>query len=133
MSEEIFIPGNVSSSKNGKQWTGKYLIHSKSTRNYIKASKSFYIENKEKFIELIGENPELPIIVDFYFIRNSKRKFDYINPAQTVQDLMVEYGWIDDDNCDIIIPHFSGYHVDKEKAGVIIKVLKNDYQETLRL
>jgi hypothetical protein len=37
---------------------------------------------------------------------------------------MVEYGWIDDDNCDIIIPHFSGYHVDKEKAGVIIKVLK---------
>tara|TARA_R100000030_G_scaffold100860_1_gene95003 strand:- start:2693 stop:3067 length:375 start_codon:yes stop_codon:yes gene_type:complete len=124
MSKEIFIPGNVSSSKNGKQWTGKYLIHSKSTRNYIKASKSFYIENKEKFIELIGENPKLPIIVDFYFIRNSKRKFDYINPAQTVQDLMVEYGWIDDDNCDIIIPHFSGYHVDKEKAGVIIKVLK---------
>ena len=37
---------------------------------------------------------------------------------------MVEYGWIEDDNCDILIPHFSGYHVDKEKSGVIIKVLK---------
>ena len=123
MNEEIFIPGNVSSSKNGKQWTGKYLIHSKATRNYIKKSKSYYIENKQKFIDMLGDNPTYPIVVDFYFIRNSKRKFDYINPAQTVQDLMVEYGWVEDDNCDIIIPHFSGYHIDKENSGVIIKVL----------
>ena len=123
MNKEIFIPGNVSSSKNGKQWTGKYLIHSKATRNYIKQSKPYYIENKKKFVEMIDKNVNYPIVVDFYFIRNSKRKFDYINPAQTVQDLMVEYDWIDDDNCDIIIPHFSGYHIDKEKAGVIIKIL----------
>ena len=63
-----------------------------------------------------------------FFLRSSKRKFDYINPAQTVQDLMVKYDWIEDDNCDIIVPHFSGYRVDKENPGVIIKVLKNGKQ-----
>lgn len=125
MNNEIFIPGNVSSSKNGKQWTGKYLIHSKATRNYIKSSKPFYLENKKKFIKMLGEDYSFPITVDFYFIRNSRRKFDFLNPAQTVQDLMVEYDWIEDDNCDIIIPHFSGYHVDKEKSGVLIKIHKN--------
>ncbi len=126
MSEEIFIPGNVPSSKNGKQWTGKYLIHSKSTRNYIKASKKHYQEGRDLFLcQLLKRDIKetFPIHVSFYFIRNSKRKFDYLNPAQTVQDLMVEFGWIEDDNCDLLLPHFAGYHVDKENAGVIIKVL----------
>jgi hypothetical protein len=128
--KEIFIPGNVPSSKNSKQWTGKMLIHSKTTRNYIRDTKQLYIQNKEKFeaqvVDKAGIEPSYPIHIDFYFVRNSRRKFDYINPAQTVQDLMVKYGWIEDDNCDIIVPHFSGYHVDKDNAGVIIKVLKNE-------
>lgn len=122
---EIFIPFNVSSSKNSKQWTGKYLINSKATRTYIKNSKPFYMKEKKKFLKLIkGLNK--PLHISFYFIRSSRRKFDYINPAQTVQDLMVKYGWIEDDDIHNLVPHFHGYEVDKEKAGVIIKVLKNE-------
>ena len=126
--KEIFIPLNVPSSKNSKQWTGKMLIHSKTTRNYIKNSKKDYIHGKKEFDKLLstkaGIDPYIyPIHIDMYFVRSSKRKFDYINPAQTVQDLMVKWGWIEDDNCDIIVPHFSGYHVDKENPGVIIKIL----------
>jgi len=125
--KEIFIPLNVPSSKNSKQWTGKMLIHSKTTRNYIKNSKKDYIHGKEEFDKLLstkaGIELSYPIHIDMYFVRSSKRKFDYINPAQTVQDLMVKWGWIEDDNCDIIVPHFSGYHVDKENPGVIIKIL----------
>ena len=121
---EIYIPFNVSSSKNSKQWTGKYLINSKGTRTYIKNSKPFYLKEKKKFLNLI-KGLEKPLDISFYFIRNSKRKFDYINPAQTVQDLMVKYGWIEDDDIHNLVPHFHGYEVDKEKAGVIIKVLKN--------
>ena len=128
--KEIFIPGNVPSSKNSKQWTGKMLIHSKPTRNYIRDTKQLYIQAKEEFnsqvVDKAGIEPSYPIHIDFYFVRSSRRKFDYINPAQTVQDLMVKWGWIEDDNCDIIIPHFSGYHVDKEKPGVLIKVLNMD-------
>ena len=129
--KRIFIPGNVPSSKNSKQWTGKMLIHSKATRNYIRDTKQHYINNTQNFYEQVVEQglneksllPTFPIHIDFYFIRSSRRKFDFINPAQTVQDLMVKYGWIEDDNCDIIMPHFSGYHVDKKNPGVLIKVL----------
>jgi len=123
-SNEIYIPFNVSSSKNSKQWTGKYLINSKTTREYIKNTKPFYREAKDKFLKMV-KGLEPPYHVDFYFIRSSKRKFDYINPAQTVQDLMVKNYWIEDDDIHNLIPHFSGYEVDKDKAGVIIKVLRD--------
>jgi len=123
--DDIFIPFNVSSSKNSKQWTGKYLINSKATRAYIKSSKPFYVKERKKFLKLIKNLPK-PYHVSFYFIRNSRRKFDYINPAQTVQDLMVKNGWIEDDDIFNLWPHFHGYEVDKEKAGVIIRVLKDE-------
>ena len=119
---EIFIPGNVPSSKNGKRWTGKYLIHSKLVMNYIKNSKNHYTDNKDLFLEMC-KGKEAPFKVSFKFYRNSRRKFDYINPAQTVQDLMVKYGYIEDDNCEYIIPSFETYEYNKENSGVTIKVL----------
>tara|TARA_R100000458_G_scaffold19814_1_gene17522 strand:+ start:660 stop:1025 length:366 start_codon:yes stop_codon:yes gene_type:complete len=120
--DEIFIAGNVPSSKNGKRWTGKYLIHSKTVMNYIKNTKEDWLKNKEKFEQLI-QNKELPYKVSFKFIRNSRRKFDYINPCQTVQDLMVKYEYIQDDNCENVIPFFEEYEYNKENSGVIIKIL----------
>ena len=38
-----FIPGNVPSSKNGRRWTGKYFIASKTVMNYRKNTKERYI------------------------------------------------------------------------------------------
>ena len=111
--DEIFIPFNVSSSKNSKQWTGKYLIQK---------SKRFYQEKTNDFLIMTKDLPK-PLHISFYFIRNSKRKFDYINPAQTVQDLMVKYGWIEDDDVFNLVPYFHGFEVDKENPGVIIKIL----------
>ena len=118
----IFIPKNVPSSKNSKQWTGKYLIHSKTVTKYIKETKADWINNKNKFLQLI-KNKQKPYHVKFTFIRDSKRKFDYINPCQTVQDLMEQYGYVENDNCENIIPCFGVYTVDKQNAGVIIEVL----------
>ena len=66
---------------------------------------------------------EKPYRIGFYFIRDSKRKFDYINAAQLPLDLMQEFGWIDDDDTTNITPVFLGYEVDKENAGVRIEVL----------
>ena len=119
---EIFIAGNVPSSKNGKRWTGKYLIHSKTVMNYIKNTKEDWVGNQKQFEKLVKDK-EVPYKIEFTFIRNSRRKFDYINPCQTVQDLMVKYDYIQDDNCDCIIPSFGEYSYNKEESGVIIKVL----------
>ena len=122
MEDEIFISGNVPSSKNGKRWTGKYLIHSKTTMNYIKDSKEEYVKYRSKFLNMI-QGKQSPYKVSFTFHRGSRRKFDYLNPAQTVQDLMVKYNWIEDDNCEFMIPYFGVYDYNKEKPGVTIKVL----------
>ena len=60
--------------------------------NYIKNTKEDWVNNKNKFEELV-KGKEIPYKIEFTFIRNSRRKFDYINPCQTVQDLMVKYDY----------------------------------------
>lgn len=118
----IWIPGNVPSSKNSKVWTGKYLVHSATCTRYIEEVKWIYVKEKDKFLKMI-EGKEPPYTVSFKFLRGSRRKFDYINAAQIVQDLMVKFGWIEDDNCKFLIPHFDVYEYNKEEPGVFIKVL----------
>lgn len=121
---EIYIKGNIPSSKNSKQWTGKMLINSKTVRNYINnhGYQWYSLENIELFKNMIKDRVK-PYKIGFYFIRDTARKFDYINAAQLPCDLMVKAGMIDDDNCNEIIPVFLGYEVDKKNAGVKISIL----------
>ena len=73
----IFIPGNVPSSKNSKQWTGRMLIKSKATRLYEAATEQAWRENKEVFEDLLeGLTP--PYKIGFYFVRGSKHKYDWV-------------------------------------------------------
>lgn len=121
---EIYIKGNIPSSKNSKQWTGKMLINSKTVRNYINnyGYQWTSLENIESFKSMIKDRVK-PYKIGFYFIRDTARKFDYINAAQLPCDLMVKAGMIDDDNCNEIIPVFLGYEVDIKNAGVKISIL----------
>lgn len=124
MSNTIFIPGNVPSSKNSKQWTGKYFIHSKTCQKYYAATDSYWKQNAQTFKNLVSTKTiAKPLNVEFTFVRNSRHKFDYVNPLQTVLDLMVKYGWIEDDNADEIIPSFGKYSYDKSNPGVYIKLM----------
>jgi hypothetical protein len=122
----IFIPGNVPSSKNSKVWTGRFLVHSKATRKYIKESEKHWKKHAAAFRKEL-KNQSKPYRIGFRFVRGSKHKFDFINPVQTVQDLMVAYKWIEDDNTDIMVPvpykypEDSGYYsYDKKYPGVFI-------------
>jgi Holliday junction resolvase RusA-like endonuclease len=117
-----FIPGNVPSSKNGRRWTGKYFISSKTVMKYRKDTKSFYQQYAPQFQKELKKH-KLPVKIAFTFIRGTKHKFDYINPAQTVQDDMVTHGWLEDDNMVNILPVFKPYKYDKENPGVEIEIL----------
>ena len=98
------------------------MINSEVTEKYIKNSKADWVLNKRNFLKmLVGK--EKPYKIELYFIRDSKRKFDYINAAQIVFDLMQEYGYIEDDNSTNVIPIFKGFEVDKARTGVEISVI----------
>lgn len=119
----IFIPGNVPSSKNSRVWTGKFFVSSKAVTKWRKETKPYW-ELDEEVVEFINKAHKngLPFKLEITFVRNSKHKFDYINPCQTIMDEMVKYGWIEDDNADIVIPVFMPYKYDKEHPGVYLHV-----------
>lgn len=117
----IFIAGNVPSSKNTKQWTGKFLIWSKRAQQYVKDTEELWINDRDTFLNAV-KDLEKPYRVRFKFIRGSKHQFDYVNPCQTVLDLMVKYQWLSDDNADEILPIFEPYEYNKENPGVFIKI-----------
>jgi hypothetical protein len=76
-----------------------------------------FTSNREEF-----DKRKKPVEVYFKFIRGTKHKFDFINPAQAVQDEMVKYEWIPDDNADEIIPIFEKHEYNKDNPGVWIEL-----------
>ena len=90
--------------------------------------KDIYEKYTEEFKKEL-ENHELPVKISFEFVRGSRHKFDYLNPAQTVQDDMVKYGWIEDDNAEFILPAFEQYTYDKNNPGVWIELIENEKKD----
>jgi Holliday junction resolvase RusA-like endonuclease len=123
----IFIKGHVASSKNSKQWTGKFLVNSKQTQTYVKLTKDEFLDLRKDFYDLL-QNKIKPYKIGFHFVRKSKHKYDFHNVVQTVTDLMTKYGYIEDDNTTIMLPfpleidgEYDSY--DKDNPGVYIDVL----------
>lgn len=127
--DQLFIPFNVPSSKNSRQFNiaRRRSFNSSAYNKYIRKSEKYWnnpgiIRN---FKRKLNQKQVIPYIVYFYFIRDSRRKFDWHNAIQGPLDLMVKYGWIEDDNASIIVPapiKLSGayYSVDPKNSGVYI-------------
>ncbi len=126
MDNWFFIPGNTPSLKNSKRIVGrgkfKKLIPSERHETYEKETKGYYQAQALSFI-IESKIYDKPLNIAFYFVRDSRRKFDYTNAIDTVQDLIVKNGWIEDDNCTEMKPVIAGYHVDKENPGVYISII----------
>jgi hypothetical protein len=102
-------------------WTGKILINSPLTQKYYKNTAPFWNLHRSTFLNHIKDKP-LPLSLNIQLVRDSNRKFDYINPAQTIQDAMVKHKWIPDDNATILIPIFHPFIVNKINPGVFLWV-----------
>ncbi len=120
----IFVGGNVASSKNSKIFTGRFLVDSKLTQEYRNNVHLIFTMKKEEFLRDI-ENKEKPYYIGLYYQRKSRHRFDYSNVTQILLDLMVQYGWLEDDSADNVVPVYMGYEYNKEDPGVKIQVLKS--------
>ena len=118
-----FIGKNVPSSKNGKRWTGKILIKNKLCQEYIKWAQPMFQINRPIWEKMKEEHPERPLKVEFYFYRDSKRKWDFINIVQIVADMMQTEGWLENDDTTNFIPIYAGEEVtNKDKSGFKIRI-----------
>lgn len=126
----IFIPGNVTSSKNSKQIfvnrkTGnRFIKNSEQTDNYITVTQRHYQFYCQQFISMTKNFPK-PLHIEFQFVRKDKRKFDFVNMLQLPLDCMVKNNWIADDDFTNIVPVINPEVLyDKEYPGVLIKPIK---------
>jgi len=123
----IWMPMNVPSSKNSKaiKWLFKsmkgkvsaYMQMGKGGRravtpiisenkrcvDYREQTKAYWIDRKKYFHRMI-EGLEKPYIIEFTFVRKTRTRFDFHNAVQLPCDLMVEHGWIEDDDMRNILP-----------------------------
>lgn len=63
-----------------------------------------------------------PVDVYLFFVRDSKRIWDYNNVSQAVMDVLVSAGVIEDDDVYHCRPVFEGFSIDKHCPKVIIEI-----------
>jgi len=102
----------------------KYSVSKKTVENY-KTRPNLFEAAVFPMRELLGGRIS-PHKIGFYFVRDSKRKFDIINAMQIVQDLLVAHDVIEDDDASCLIPYplqIDGlwYHVDKNNPGCFLE------------
>lgn len=145
----IFIPGNVPSLKNGKNPVtvkrgGKEfttLVYSDSVKKYlrnlgIKKYSSKGVEGYKKYPNLFAASvgtffsgiERFPIVAGFHFVRDSSRRWDFLNAVQIITDLLVAHGHLPDDDVDHLIPvplicQGRWYSVNDRKPGVYIELV----------
>lgn len=124
----ITLELELHSSKNGQQ-----IIYSKkldrplivkkiSARVQDNKLKVLLLANKRKWDKMI-EGKQYPLKVGFYVWRKTKRRFDWVNIIQGLQDSMVKNGYLPDDCASYLTPVFLGWDVDPVKPRVEICVL----------
>jgi len=117
----VYLEGNVPSSKTNRQ----LVIKDGKPISFPSTEARKWMKNAVDALKYIMQDQpplqfQFPVDVFLYFIRKDRRRFDYINAAQTVLDALVKAGVLPDDGCYTLRPVFGGHEVNKEQAGVII-------------
>lgn len=123
--QEFHVRGiDIPSSKNSQVWTGDFLVHSPATQKWKRKTKGRWAELAPFFLAEIERMKMLPVYyIEFTFLRRTRATFDHINMAQIVQDSMVKFNWVIDDDDKNMKPYFGDPIHDKHDPGVIIRIL----------
>lgn len=79
----------------------------------------------------IVQTESQPLKIEFTFYRRTRGRFDFLNMAQVLLDIMQDCEYIADDSTDYVIPFFRPPKYVREmeddlEPGVVITVLKVD-------
>lgn len=99
----LMIPGQPIPKKNNMR-----ILHTPQGRPFVAPSKRF-----EEFQKRAGQNiPEearihldQPCNLECRFYRETRHRIDLVNLLQAVDDVLVHYGVLEDDNCKIVAAH----------------------------
>lgn len=96
MKNNITLTGNIPSKKNSKMivWRGKVPL--------LLPSANFTKWHKEALKQLTGIKPIKSNKLSITFFSENNRKWDLSNRAESVMDLLVDAGLIEDDNYTVI-------------------------------
>lgn len=128
LGKAFFIEGQVPSKKNSKgvmisNTTGKPILRlSKQYQRYEKSTANQFTSILPYFLMSCSMHTK-PYNIKLSFIRKNNQLFDYFGPAETIADLMVKHGLLDDDNVREVKFFFGDFTIDATHPGVLIEFL----------
>jgi Holliday junction resolvase RusA-like endonuclease len=114
----ITIPGNVVSKKNSRRCFGGKAVASKAFLAYEKTCLQELQYMRKKW------EGTYPVELHCFFYRKTKQKFDYSNLVESIQDILVKAGVIEDDSYRHVIPVVGGMEIDKDHPRVSIRIVQ---------
>jgi len=111
---EAVIPLNPRTKKNTQQ----IVINKKTGRPFIMQSSKYkeYEKNAGWFLKKISEPISVPVNVKCVFYREKRIMCDLTNLLEAIDDILVSYGVLSDDNFTVIVSH-DGSRVFVDKAN----------------
>ena len=90
--------------------------------NYKKNNIGYFIQNKPLW-RTISSGMVFPIVIGFYFVRETHSRFDFDNAKQIILDMFRDADYIPDDSAEYIRTVDIGYHKDANNSGVLVCVI----------
>lgn len=120
---QAMIPLNPKTKKNNQQ----ILINGKTGKPFVaqNARYKLYEQNAGWFLKKIPEPISEPVNVKCVFYRDSRRRVDLTNLLEAIDDILVHYKILKDDNFEIIVSHDgSRVLVDSERPRTEITITR---------
>jgi Holliday junction resolvase RusA-like endonuclease len=120
----ITLYGRIPSKKNSKniikRWWRTFIVSSKEYIKWEKEQIEYLWDNQTEILEWLP-----PYKIEYNFYLPDKRKTDLSNKVESINDMLVKFWCIEDDNCEIIQElHIYFKWVDKENPRCEIDILK---------